>query len=309
MFRRFMLISLLVAGLFSLTGCTGLPSAPAIGIPQRVISTHPGATELLLELGLDRHILAATPPYGKPLPHLAAATAALPVLSTPLPSEEELLALHPDFVIGWEHQFVPGQLGEQTRWQNRGAATLIMPSSRLSPPQTLENTLYPLITEIGRRFNVNEAAAQLLAKCQQRLASIQNRIPPAADRKRVIILQDHFNGTYSLYDARFLISHLAEQAGAENLCRTPSLQVGPEEVAAYQPDYIIFVSYNPADLQRDLTADEAVRHLQSRPLLQLMPAIQAGRIIPLPFFTVNNGGIRAIAAVEQLAAALYSVQP
>jgi len=42
--------------------------------------------------------------------------------------------------------------------------------------------------------------------------------------------------------------------------------------------------------------------------LTSMRAIHNGHIINLPFFTVNNGGVRTVDAIEQIARQLYPEQ-
>lgn len=51
------------------------------GIPQRVIVTYPGATELLIDLGLEKHIVGTVAPYGEEPPQYKKAYEALPILS------------------------------------------------------------------------------------------------------------------------------------------------------------------------------------------------------------------------------------
>jgi len=99
-------------------------------VPNKVIITHPGATELLLELGLEDHIQATVAPYGPPLPHLAEKYAKLNILKAVYsPSQEDLLMMEPDLIMGWPHHFDPTELGDVETWHKRGVGTFILPSS------------------------------------------------------------------------------------------------------------------------------------------------------------------------------------
>lgn len=51
--------------------------------PERVLVSYPGATELLIDLGLADRIIGTIAPYGAEPPAYADAYAALPILSAP----------------------------------------------------------------------------------------------------------------------------------------------------------------------------------------------------------------------------------
>ena len=57
--------------------------------PERVLISYPGATELLIDLGLQDRIIGTVATYGTEPPAYAAAYAALPILAAPyVPSRE-----------------------------------------------------------------------------------------------------------------------------------------------------------------------------------------------------------------------------
>lgn len=274
--------------------------------PARVIITHPGATELLLELGLEQHILATVAPYGAPLSRLADKYAKLPVLKAPYaPSQEELLELRPDMLIGWVHHFTSGGIGEVSSWHSRGVGTFIMPSTLTKLSPTLENTIYANIADFGKIFNVQAKTDQYIQQLKDRVRIVESKVQSIAPPKTVLVLQDHFNGTFSVYGGNHLISTMLATAGGKNVAEAPAAFVGPEKILSFDPDFILFVSYNIKDSQTDMTDQEAAAHLQGIRLLQSMRAIREGNIITIPFFTVNNGGIRTIDAIEKIARKLY----
>ncbi len=106
--------------------------------PEKVVLTHPSATELLLELGLKDRILSTVPPYGPPLARLADQYKELTIMNTPYaPSQEELLEMQPHMIIGWVHQFSSHVIGDVSAWNRRGIATFIMPSTLTKSQPTL----------------------------------------------------------------------------------------------------------------------------------------------------------------------------
>lgn len=274
--------------------------------PERVVVTHPGATELLLELGLKDRILSTVAPYGAPLDRLADQYAELTITKALYdPSQEELLEMQPHMIMGWSHQFSSHAIGEVKTWQERGVATYIMPSTLTKTNPTLETVVYASISDLGKIFNIQSKTDTYIQNAKDRVSYVEKKVKDVPQKKTVLVLQDHYNGTFSLYDSHYLISHLIDIAGGKNLCENPASFVGAEKVLAFDPDVIIFVTSNLNDSTKDLTDKEAIDNLQAIKELQSMRAIRKGDIINLPFFTVNNGGIRAIDGIETIAKSLY----
>lgn len=277
--------------------------------PERVIITHPGATELLLELGLEDRILATIAPYGAPLDRVAEKYAKLPILKAKYnPSQEDLLAMQPDMIIGWAHNFRSHEVGDVKSWQERGVGTFALQSTLTKNEPTVENVVYAFIADIGTIFGIQDKTAPYIQSLKNRIAKVKAATKDLPQKKTVIVLQDHFNGTFSIYDRHYLISQMIDIAGGTNLCQSPVSFVGAEKVLAFDPDFIIFVAYNKNDSTTDLTAEEAIKNIEEITELQSMRAIQKGNIISLPFFTVNNGGIRTIDAIEKISYKLYPEQ-
>lgn len=274
--------------------------------PERVIITHPGATELMLELGLEDHILSTVAPYGATLDRLAAKYAKLNILKAQYdPSQEELVEMQPDMLIGWAHQFTSHGLGEVKTWQHRDVATFILQSTLTKTKPTLENTVYASISDLGSIFNIQTKTDEYIGQAKIRVASVEKAVKDIKKKKTVLVLQDHLNGTFSLYDNHYLISHMITLAGGINLCQDPASFVGAEKVLGFDPDFILVVSTSREDSTKDMTDKEAIESLQKIKELQSMRAIRTGSIINLPFFTVNNGGVRTIDAIEKIAKSLY----
>ena len=277
--------------------------------PRRVVITHPGATELLLELGLQDSILSTVGPYGAPLQRLANQYAKLPIIQAAYtPSQEELLEMEPDLIISWAHQFSPQAIGDVQTWHQRSIGTFIMPSTLTKMKPTLQSTVYDCIADLGKIFTIEDKTNAYIQHSKERVSIIEKSVMNIQDKKTVLVLQDHFNGTFSLYDTSYLISHMIDIAGGQNICQAPSAFVGAEKVLAFDPDFIIFVTSNLADSSKDVTDEEAIENLRGIKELQSMRAIQSGNIINLPFFTVNNGGIRTIDGIEKIAKSLYPNQ-
>lgn len=291
-----------LGGACSSNGQAIFSSASADGEPpQRAVVTHPGATDTLLELGLEAAVLGTVSPYGPPAPHLAQAYKRLPILQAPfVPSREELLLLNADAILAWEHHFQPYALGDASFWQHRGLHTYVIPSSRTRRAATLENSVYPLALELGTQFQQTEAASQLLREWQIRLEALPQ---PAAETAApsVLVIQPYANGHYYIYPSTALIHDLVKHAGGRPLATAAQGAVSVETLLALNPDWLVLVATPTGRPWRDRTAAEGLELLRAAPMLQHISAVQAGKIITLSFAAVNHGGSRSIEAIEKMA--------
>ena len=270
--------------------------------PSRVLVTYPGATELLIDLGLESRIVGAIRPYGEESPAYAERYAALPLLAAPyVPSREEVLALRSDFIIGWSHHFTPEALGDVYGYAMRGIGTYIVPATVRKGAPTLDATVYPFIEDMGRIFGAEERAAICADRLRARQTAVETRAAERRRRYSAMILQSHGNSLYSMYGPAYIIDDIARRAGADNVVRRQMRSVGPERVLAFTPEVIIYV--NP----RDTSTEEARTALRADPNLRNMRAVRDGHIIVIPFADVNNGNGRCIDALEAISAGLDAI--
>ena len=267
--------------------------------PERVLVSYPGATELLIDLGLTDRIIGTVAPYGAEPPAYRDAYAALPILSAPyVPSREELTALRPDLIIGWSHHFTPEALGDVYAYFDRGVGAYIVPATVRKGAPTLEETVYPFIADMGHIFGVEERAKNYTIALQSRAAAVEQRTEARGQRFSAMILQAHGTSLYSMYGPAYIIDDIARKAGADNIVDRQMRSVGPERVLGFAPDVIIYV--NP----KDIPPDEARAELRADPNLQNMKAVRENRIIVVNFSDVNNGNGRCITAREDIAEGL-----
>ena len=267
--------------------------------PERVLVSYPGATELLIDLGLTDRIIGTIAPYGAEPPAYADAYAALPILSAPyVPSREEVVALHPDLIIGWSHHFTPEALGDVYAYFDRGVGAYIVPATVRKGHPTFEETVYPFIADMGHIFVVEEREKNYTIALQSRAAAVEQRTEARGQRFSAMILQAHGTSLYSMYGPAYIIDDIARKAGADNIVDRQMRSVGPERVLGFAPDVIIYV--NP----KDISAEEARAELRSDPNLQNMTAVRENHIIVVNFSDVNNGNGRCITALEDIAEGL-----
>lgn len=271
--------------------------------PERVLVSYPGATELMIDLGLERRIIGTIAPYGKEPSAYADAYAELPILAAPyVPSREELVALAPDLIIGWSHHFTPEALGDVYSYFDRSVGAYIVPATVRKGHPTLEETVYPFIRDMGHIFGAEERAAEYTRGLQERVAAVEKRSTVRKRRYTAMILQSHGNSLYSMYGPAYIIDDIARKAGADNIVDRQMRSVGPERVLGFAPDVIIYV--NP----KDISTDEARAELREDPNLQNMKAVRENHIIIVNFSDVNNGNGRCITALEDISAGLDALR-
>ena len=271
--------------------------------PERVLVSYPGATELLIDLGLSDRIIGTIAPYGAEPPAYADAYAALPILAAPyVPSREEVVALRPDLIIGWSHHFTPEALGDVYSYFDRSIGAYIVPATVRKGHPSLEETVYPFIADMGHIFGVEERAAAYTAGLKERVAVVEARTAARGRRFSAMILQAHGSSLYSMYGPAYIIDDIARKAGADNIVDRQMRAVGPERVLGFAPEVIIYV--NP----KDCTEEEARAELRGDPNLQNMKAVRENRIIIVNFSDVNNGNGRCITALEDIAAGLDALR-
>lgn len=270
------------------------------GVPNRVLVTYPGATELLIDLGLQDKIVGTIAPYGEEPEKYRAIYEKLPILSAPfMPSREEVSDLQPQMIIGWSHHFTPAGLGDVRSWYDRGTLAYVVPATVRRDRPTVESTVYPFIEDMGRIFNVEDRAHTYLESLKTRVEAVTAKSQSMSYHPTVVILQAHGHSTYSLYGPVYMIDDIVEKAGGHNVVDRQMGSIGPERVLAFDPDYIIYVSASQKS-GHNLTDEEAKEELVSDDNLKHMRAIQNGKIIVVPFADVNNGNGRVVDALEKI---------
>jgi iron complex transport system substrate-binding protein len=226
--RRLILHS---ACLFSLTGCgqgmradTDQQAAPAQ--PQRIVSLNLCADQLLVSLA-DRHQIAGLTRNADD-PAMSAVSAKIGDLPIVGNAAEEILAIHPDLVIGMP---------------TRRSAALGAPQDQDFPTLDLKtarnlNDITASITATAAAIGHADRGAKMVADMQHQLAAIsavgQGRVAAYYQRRGFM------TGTGTLIDDLMIRSDLVNLAS--KLGKPSLAQVSLEEMVAAQPDFIIMES-------------------------------------------------------------------
>ena len=274
--------------------------------PQRAVSHDINLTGMLLALGLRERMIGYSGVSGwKTLdPSLRDALVGLPELAPRYPSPENLLDVQADFLFaGWGYGMnVGGPLTPQTLaplgipvYELSESCSWIMPQRRAS----LED-LYRDLKNLGRIFDVQPRADELVGQLKQRIARVHEQLAQVQHKPRVF-LYDSGEDRPTTSGRLGMPQALLEAAGADNVMADVSAswtEVNWESVVERDPEVIVIVDYGPTSWaqKRDF--------LLNHPALSEVKAIRERRFVVLSYLqvtpSVDNAG-----AIEQLASALH----
>lgn len=267
-------------------------------IPQRVITTNGSSTELMLRLGLEKHIVGTAYLDNPVMPDLQQAYDAIPVIAPLYPNKEVIMNLEPDLLLGWRATFAPNVLGDVPYWHNLGINTFITRNTVLTPP-SVEN-FYADLRDIGRIFQIEERTEAIIAKTQADIAHIQNQIPQKSQQPQVLMAEMATHGNFRGYGSETLAGNMLEIVGGRNVLA----EGGPyslEHLIEADPEviFIIYMQPNSDNVQ------ERLDELRNNPLLREVKAVRNNRLYGLPLAEVFSAGVRIPDAIKRMATNLY----
>ncbi len=212
---------------------------------------------------------------------------------------EYALSLEPDMVIGWYSLFnMKDRMGKPEFWHERGIGTYTtMSSVHATPYETLENTEFADIRNLGKIYNKEERAEEIIAEVE---AAVAKGAEAAKGQKplRVLVLEK-WKGEYYIFPPESVAGDIVKRLGAEPLGHEG---MGDEDIVVANPDVILAVhvsSWKPED---------AVALYTENPALQSVNAVKNGRIYPVSYAYAYAPGVRTIDSVKMFLDYLYGIK-
>ncbi|MGL4608837.1 MAG: ABC transporter substrate-binding protein [Trueperaceae bacterium] len=267
--------------------------------PERVASLYSVTTELLLRLGLEKHIVAAAN-FGETLPDdLQTAYQNLNLVGEDFVIPKEvLLAQEPDFVMDNQPDwFYSSENGFATVEDITGAGAQIYTITAKCGGGKLDATFEDIYTDIrnmGLIFNVSERAEALITEMQATLEGVSAKI--AEQDPLNVMIYDAGEGPLGVYGPGSY-DYVLKLAGGTNAFADLSEaydQVSIEEVATREIDVVVVAGYN----------DDEQRAQFIRDTFPSMPAVQNERVYIIDYGLMNPG-VRNHLGVEAFAKALF----
>ncbi|MDD2060174.1 ABC transporter substrate-binding protein [Pseudomonas sp. GD03860] len=272
--------------------------------PEHALSHDINMTQMMLALGLRSRMVGYSGVSGwkAVTPQLRRELDGLPELASKYPSVETLLDANVDFFFaGWDYGMrVGGDLTPQSL-APLGIAVYELTEScafvMKRPAASLEDT-YTDLRNLGRIFDVQERAEQLISQMQQRVAAVQQDLP--AQRPRVF-LYDSGEDRAMTSGRLGMPQALIEAAGGRNVLddiEASWTRVNWESVVERNPEVIVIVDYG------EVSAAQKQAFLEQHPALQSVPAIREKRFVVIPYVAATPS-LENVEAIEAIAAGLH----
>ncbi|MBM5460981.1 ABC transporter substrate-binding protein [Pseudomonas sp. P66] len=272
--------------------------------PEHALSHDINMTQMMLALGLRQRMVGYSGVSGwkAVTPELRKELDGLPELASKYPSVETLLNANVDFLFaGWDYGMrVGGDLTPQTLAPLDIAVYELTESCAFvmkRPPASLDDT-YTDLRNLGRIFDVQARAEQLIEQMQQRIAVVQQRLP--AQRPRVF-LYDSGEDRAMTSGRLGMPQALIEAAGGHNVLddiEASWTRVNWESVVERNPEVIVIVDYG------EISAAQKQAFLEQHPALQSVQAIRDKHFVVIPYVAATPS-LENVEAIEAIAAGLH----
>jgi len=246
--------------------------------PESVVSLWQAPTEILLALGLQDRITAMAGNYAEFPDSLAEQATDIPEIGTSMswPSKEVLLSQDPDLVIGQSlegYAFDTSQ-GYASVEQIEQTGAQVYGSGLCSTADTATMTIdtpASIITDLGRIFDVNDRAAELVAELNSQKQAVIDAVADEPDVK--VAFYNGGEGPLIVLNEEIYDSAIST-AGGTNVFTGDSVYVSKEEFAASDADVILVGTYEGQDFS-DLSS-----YLKTT--FPELPAVQDDRLVEIP---------------------------
>ena len=285
---------------FSIESCDSVSTFDAV--PARAITLNQQATEVMLALGLEGHLIGTAYLDDEIPTQWADAYSGIPVLAEGYPAREVVLAEDPDFLFaGFASAFNERNLGLEAEWHDMGVGTYVVHAEcrNLHPadqPMTTESIFIDL-ARIGALFGVEEEAAEIAEGIAARLDAVASSAPGEGLRA---FLYDSGADTAFTAGCCGAPGLLLESVGFENIAGNVEgrwADLAWEAVVTADPDVIVLIEAEWS------TAEEKRQHMLNDPVLSELDAVRNERFITVPF-SETLLGLRFVDGVERIVAAL-----
>ena len=269
--------------------------------PERVVAVWQNSIETLLALGVGDRIIAGNGVPDKKffLPQYQEQYSQIPYTGLQLLDVETTMMLKPDLIVGWHSTFAPKVIRPTEFWHKRGVNTFIARSSIITnKKRTLENE-YKDILDLGRIFDKNERAQQLVADMQHEVQYATSQTAGFQKRPRALVIE--FMGKeVSVYGERSLAGDIVHELHGE-LLAAQDRSIGIEQVVELDPDVIFVVVIESHYGHEQDMVDRVTQHKA----LKNLRCVKEGRVLPLPLYAIYSSGVRTYDGIKIIANGLY----
>ncbi|RSU02087.1 iron ABC transporter substrate-binding protein [Vagococcus fessus] len=265
-------------------------------VPERVVTVYQSPIEIMLALGLEDKVVAASQLDSDVKPEFKEAFSKIKYYDK-APSKEEIMGLKPDLIYSWTSYFGPETLGDVHDWIHRGTNTYMMQNSGAVKPETLQNE-YDDILNIGKIFKVEDKAEVIVKEMKNEIRKAK-KIVEGKEPIKAIIVEVSKEGMYRVYGKDTVGGDMASQLGAE-LVGSDKKSIGKEDLIQLNPDVIFSVYYG-----EQIEREQAVKSIEDDSSLKTLKAVKENRVVPVVLSEVYATGIRTFDGIQTISNGLY----
>lgn len=262
--------------------------------PEAVLTLGPNCTELFAALGLGDLVIGRSLVNHSrgPLDEYADIVDNIPELNHSSATRERVLSSGADFIYALDWEI--GEEGVVIDEVEEYGMNVYVNSAK-----TLEDQ-YKEIEDIGKIFNVEDAAADFIQDQKDRIADVQDTLD-GEEPVKVLIYDSGNDGVFTCSGTNFE-TLLVELAGGKNIfddiTERDWVTVSYEEVLAREPDVILIHDYDSPSVE------EKIKEITSNPVLSQLDCVKNQRFATIQLESVLPGN-RMAYAVERMAADFY----
>lgn len=267
--------------------------------PEKVVCIWTNSVENMLALGLgDRILLAAGVSEEEILPEYREELQKVQEIAPQYPPKEDIVALEPDFILGWKSTFAEEKYwGATSFWNERGIGTYISLNSGLMSDQTIQNE-YEDILALGKIFDVEDKAQAIVDEIEAKVEA-GRAFAEGKDPVRVLILENE-GDAFRNYGENSIGGDIASQVGAEICEPDKSVKLGAEDVLTHDPDVIFAVYFGDEEGKKQCVAD-----YMDNPAFQSLSAVKNEKVFPIDLSLIYSPGVRVSQSVDYFLEHLY----
>jgi iron complex transport system substrate-binding protein len=270
--------------------------------PERVLAVYQGSIETMIVLGLEDHVIAS---YGLDNEVKEEWKAGLAKMnyndSAFAPDRETVMMMQPDLILSWGSLFGENTLGSVSYWHENGTNTYINTNTRRGGSRLLENEFTDILN-IGRIFDVEERAEELVAQMREDIAKARAAVVSTGAQPLVAVINVGQNGIRN-YGAE-LAGDIVSTIGVP-VFKSPTNQISKEDLVAANPD-VIFVEYMPRpDQGGDALRVEALARVLDDPALASISAVREGRVYGIMLGDIYAPAVRTADGIRTFAEGLF----
>ncbi len=254
---------------------------------ERIISTAPANTEVLVELGLADKLVAIDK-YSSDVEGIPNDIEQIDFLN---PDAEAIIALEPDLIIASGHNKSGSSDDPFKLVKEAGISVVYIPSS-----ESIEG-IYEDIMFIADITNSKEKGQQIVDNMKSQIDEIAKKAESIQDKKKVYFEIAPAPNLYSFGNSTFL-NEMIELIGAENIFKDENGWIAPsaESVIDKNPDVILTnVNY----------IDNPIEEIKSREGFENINAVKNNEVYQIDKNSSSRPSQHIIKALNEMAKAIY----